>query len=363
MTRRSDSVTIRDVAKHAAVSVATVSRFMNSKSQVSQELSERIQQVMMDLNYQPHAAARHLATHQTHTIGLILHNVHSDFFSPLLSGIESVVNENQYNLLVATYKSPARSDSMPQIGAHNTDGILVFADSLSEEHLTLLCRNNFPLVLIHRTPPANLKIPFVTVENKAATRELIDHLIEKHNRRTIVFLQGPHEQEDSHWREQGYREALESHGIPFNASLLMDGDFSSQVAYENIKSYLNQNFPPKFDAIFTGNDYAAMGVLTALKEAGLRVPEDVAVVGFDDSRLSPFLNPPLTTVRAPTEAVGRTAAQLLFDQIKAQPAEFVILLPTEIVIRQSCGCLHEAATPPEIIPFAGGELLRINTLP
>jgi LacI family transcriptional regulator len=342
MTRRSDSVTIRDVAKHAAVSVATISRFINQNAPVSQEAAERIQQVMLDLNYKPHAAARHLATRRMQTIGLVLHNMHTDFFAPLLSGIESVVNANQYNLLVATYKSPRGKKSQPPVGPHNTDGMLVFADSLSEEHLAQLCRDKFPLVLIHRTPPVNLNIPFVTVENKAATHQIIDHLIEVHKRRCILFLRGPHEQEDSQWREQGYRDSLASHGIPFDAKLMIDCEFSGEIAYLKIKQLLAEN-TIHFDAIFTGDDDAAIGALTALHETDLLIPEDVSVAGFDDSRLSSFLNPPLTTVRAPTQEVGRCAAGLLFNLIKDQPAEPVTLLPTELIIRRSCGCLAEAA--------------------
>jgi LacI family transcriptional regulator len=217
--------------------------------------------------------------------------------------------------------------------------MLVFADSLSGEHLTQLCQSKFPLVLIHRTPPDYLKTPFVTVENKTTTRKIISHLIEEHGRRSILFLRGPHEQEDSYWREQGYREALVAHGIPVDPNLILDGEFDGKVAYQNIKIFLNQN-RYKFDAVFTGDDDAAIGAMTVLVEAGLRIPEDVAVVGFDDSRLSPFLAPSLATVRAPTEEVGRTAACLLFNLIKEQPAESVMLLPTEIIIRHSCGCLQ-----------------------
>ncbi len=342
MTRKSSSVTIRDVAKHAAISVATVSRFINQKAPVSQDVAERIQQVMLDLHYVPHATARLLATRQTKTIGLIVHNIHTDFFVPLLTGIESVVSKNQYNLLVATYKSPVRRNSQPPIGAHNTDGMLIFADSLSEEHLTHLSLNDFPLVLIHRTPPANLKIPCVTVENKTATHKIIDHLIEVHNRRAIIFLNGPHEQEDTCWRQQGYCDSLEAHGIPIDQNLIMDGEFSGEIAYEKIKKLIAENKIP-FNAIFSGNDDAAIGALTALQEADLRVPGDVSVVGFDDSRLSPFLNPPLTTVRAPTTEVGRCAANLLFNLINNQLVEPITLLPTEITIRRSCGCMPAAA--------------------
>lgn len=361
MTRKSSSITIRDIARHAGVSVATISRYINQNAPVSPEVAERISQVMTDLSYTPHAAARHLATRRTQTIGLVLHNMHTDFFAPLLSGIESIISENRYNLLVATYKSPASKDSQPPIGSHNTDGMLVFADSLSDEHLAQLSQNNFPLVLIHRTPPVNLQIPFVTVENKAATHKIIDHLIEVHNRHSIIFLRGPHEQEDSQWREQGYRDALAAHGICFDPALMIDGEFNGETAYHNIKNII-ANSHLQFDAIFTGDDDAAIGALTALSEAGLRVPEDVSVVGFDDSRLSPFLNPPLTTVRAPTEEVGRTAARLLFDQIRDLPAEPVTLLPTEIIIRRSCGCLHEAANLSENISAQGGDQPQIKFL-
>jgi LacI family transcriptional regulator, galactose operon repressor len=339
--RRSDSVTIREVATQARVSVATVSRFINQNAPVSVETAERIQQVMLDMNYQPYAAARHLVTRRTQTIGLVLYSLQTDFFLPLLSAIEAAVSENQYNLLVAGYKSPVRKDSQPPIGAHNTDGLLVFADSLSDEHLMQLSRSGFPLVLLYRTSPPNLKIPFVTVENRIATRKIIDHLIEEHGRRSIILLRGPQGQEDSQAREQGYCDSLEEHGIAIEKSLFMDGDFNSEVAYLSIKELVSGTHH-HFDAIFTGDDDAAIGVLTALNEVGLRVPEDVAVVGFDDSRLSTFLNPPLTTVRAPTEEVGRTAMRLLFAQIHEQPAESVTLQPTGIILRRSCGCPYEA---------------------
>ena len=123
---------------------------------------------------------------------------------------------------------------------------------------------------------------------------------------------------------------------------MVDGEFTGEVAYKNLKNLIAQN-KCHFDAVFTGDDDAAIGALTAIQETGLRIPEDVSIVGFDDSRLSPYLNPPLTTVRAPTEEVGRCAANLLFNLIKEQPANLVTLLTTEIIIRRSCGCLVNAA--------------------
>ena len=235
MTSRSNSVTIRDVARQAGVSVATISRYINQNTPVSAGLAGRIQRVMLDLNYQPHLVARHLASRRTRTVGMVLNNIYTDFFSPMLSGIEAVVSENQYNLLVTTYKAPARKSSLLPIGVQNTDGMLVFADCLDEEHLKQLRRSHIPLVLIHRTSPPNLNIPSVTVENRTATRKLIDHLIEAHNRRSILFLRGPRQQEDSYSREQGYLDSLKAHGIAVDQNLFADGSFFSAIAYQNIK--------------------------------------------------------------------------------------------------------------------------------
>lgn len=337
MTRKSSSVTIRHVAKHANVSVATVSRFINQNAPVSHDVAERISQAMMDLSYSPHAAARQLATRRTRTIGLLLTDMHNDFFAPLVCGIETSVSEHRYNLLVATYKPALRDEVQLPLGPHNTDGLLVFVDGLNEDQLAQLYMTQFPLVLIHRAPPAHLKIPFVTVENKLATRKIIDHLIEEHGRRRIMFMRGPSNQEDSHWRELGYRASMEAHGITVDEAMILYGGFELGIAQVALQNYLSQN-GCNFDAVFTGDDDAAMGVLPTLKEAGILVPEDVSVAGFDDSRLSPYLDPPLTTVRAPTEQVGHIAANQLFNILLGEPSEEATLLPTEIILRRSCGC-------------------------
>jgi LacI family transcriptional regulator len=337
MILKSSPVTIRDVARYAGVSAATISRYMNQNASVSQETADRISQIILDLDYRPHAAARHLATRRTRTVGLLMTNMHNDFFAPLISGIETVVSDNKYNLLVATYKPAIRQEMQVPIGPHNTDGLLVFADTLDEDQLTQLSRTKFPLVLIHRTPPAHLKIPFVTVENKTATRKIIDHLIEVHGRRRILFIRGPKDQEDSHWREIGYRTVLEAHGLLVDEKMILAGELEHDIAQRALGEYLSQG-NCDFDGVFTGDDDSAIGVLVALKEAGMRVPEDVSVVGFDDSRLSPFVDPPLTTVRAPTEEVGHTAACQLFHLIYEEPVQQVTLLATETILRRSCGC-------------------------
>ncbi|HKJ38266.1 MAG TPA: LacI family DNA-binding transcriptional regulator [Anaerolineales bacterium] len=338
MRKRSSSVTIRDVAKNAGVSVATVSRYINRTAPVSEDVAKRLKSVMSELRYVPHAAARNLATRKTRVIGLLLNNLHNDFFVPLLNGVEAVVRKMGYNLIVATYHADIRNETTPPIGPHNTDGLLVFSDGLVDEDLVNLNETGFPMVLVHRTPPVSTTIPSITVENVEVTKELIDHLIRVHGKRRILFLRGPILQEDSVHREHGYKSALEQNGIPFDENLILNGEFERDISFDVMNHFLENGSRVDFDAVFTGDDDAAIGVLRSLQKHGLSVPQDVAVVGFDDLGFAPFLNPPLTTVRAPTEEVGRLAAEKLFKLLEDQPVNEVMILPTEIIFRSSCGC-------------------------
>src|SRR5215216_118988 len=339
MTRRSSSVTIRDVARQAGVSVATVSRYINQNVPVSPEVAERLETVLTRLRYVPHAAARHLASRKTRVVGLLLNNLHSDFFVPLLNGIETVIRQKGYNLIVATYHANSREYSQPPIGPHNTDGLLVFSDGLVDDDLVNLTNSGFPMILVYRNSPPSLSIPSVTVENVEATQNLVDHLIKVHNKKRILFLRGPIHQEDSIKRELGYRNALEYSGIDFDENLVLNGDFERDIAYQAMDHFLGNGRRVAFDAVFTADDDAAKWAHKALQQHGLKVPEEIAVIGFDDLGFAPFLNPPLTTVRAPTETVGRMAAERLFAILENQPAnETQVILPTEIIYRRSCGC-------------------------
>ena len=336
-SRKASPVTIFDVAKRAGISVATVSRVLNHTAVVTPKTVARVQAAIDELKYVPHTAARNLATRKTNTLGLLLADIHGDFFAPLLSGIENATSEAGFDLLISTSGRPGPRKEFPRsLGEHNTDGLLIFADSLGETGLAHCHESGFPTVLIHQTPPDSMDIPCVTVENKAASRKIVEHLIVEHGRRRIAFLKGPAGHEDSYWREMGYREALEAHGIGFDPKLVALGEFDRNVAAASVKNLLATNL--EIDAIFSGDDEAAVGVLAALQETGKRVPEDIAVVGFDDQRLSAYLTPPLTTVRAPTERVGYEAASQLVKLIRTGQADRLTLLPTEMIIRRSCGC-------------------------
>ncbi len=330
---------ISDVAEMANVSISTVSRVLNGSAPVAAETVTRVLEAVSRLNYRPSQAARILAGQKTRTIGLALPEISGSFFMPMLRGIELGVQERGYDLLVHASSIPAHVNGRPHpLGEHNTDGLLVFTDSLDEAELARLHHNGFPLVLLHRSSPVGLDIPCVTVENKDGARKLVDHLIAAHGLKRIAFLAGPEGNEDSHWREVGYREALAANRVPFDPALIGLGGFSGEQAGNTVAAWIACGDLP--EAIFAGDDDSAAGVIPALSSPGIRVPQDIAVVGFDDVPFSRFLTPALTTVRAPIEQAGRTAAHQLIRQIDGEAVEPLVLLPTELIIRGSCGCDH-----------------------
>lgn len=332
--------TIIDVAERAGVSIATVSRVMNRAGTVAETTAAKVWDAISELNYSPHAAARGLASRRTNTLGLIVREISGEFFQPMLRGIESAACENGFDLLIHCTQRVVDLNTLPHhlLSEHNSDGLLVFTNSLEDSEIIRLHSAQFPLVLLHRSPPADLEIPCITVENKAGARRMVDYLIEQRGYRRIAFLAGPPESEDALWREMGYRESLAAHNIPFDAALVGIGGFDEQVAHQAASQLLQAG--TQIDAIFAADDDSAVGTLAAAKEAGLRVPEDIAVVGFDDISLARHLNPPLTTVRAPIEQAGREAVRQLINLIRTGNVERLILLPTELVIRRSCGSVE-----------------------
>lgn len=330
--------TMACVAKRAGVSIATVSRVINRTAPVAPETEARVRTAIAALNYRPHTAAQVLAGRKTNTLGLLHPEIAGDFFSLMLRGVEAGARENGMGLLIySTEAREASTVSLPSpLGEHNTDGLLVFTDSLSDVELLRFYQMRFPVVLLYRSSPKGLDIPCVTVENKSGARQVVEHLIKVHGCRRVAFLTGPEGHEDSYWREMGYREAMAAHGIPFDPALVAVGGFDDQEAQDAVSHWLLAGL--EFDAIFAGDDEAAVGALTALNRAGKRVPHDVALVGFDDTHLSCYLNPPLTTVHAPIEQTGYEAVRQLMRLIRTGRADPLVLLPTGLVIRHSCGC-------------------------
>jgi len=181
--------TIADVARHAEVSIATVSRVLNGTTPVQPAKADRVRLAMDELQFVPRQAARVLASRRTNTIGLVMSEISGAFFPPMLKGIEASAHESGYDLLIHSTKK--EGPSRRPLGEHNTDGLRIFTDSLDHRDLHRLYNMNFPIVLLHQTPPDSLNIPVITIENKDGAAMLVNHLIETHDRRRIVFLRGP----------------------------------------------------------------------------------------------------------------------------------------------------------------------------
>jgi DNA-binding LacI/PurR family transcriptional regulator len=334
-TQPATRATIEDVARQAGVSAMTVSRVINKTGPVASGTAERIYSAITALNYIPHRGARALAAQKTNTIGLIFPEITDVFFFELIRGIQLRVAEHGYALLLYSNGRPEEIDilNLP-LGEHNTDGLIVFTDSLGDEALARLHARGFPLVLLHRSSPAGLDIPSVAFQNQNGAYQMAEHLIRCGHRR-IAFLAGAPGNEDSARREAGYRQALAAHNLPVDPALIGLGGFDDLVAATAVSQWLRDGI--QMDAIFAGDDVSARGAIQAIQQAGRRVPEDIAVVGFDDALLSQHLDPPLTTVRAPIEEAGRVAADQLICLIHTGEAERLTLLPTELIIRRSCG--------------------------
>jgi DNA-binding LacI/PurR family transcriptional regulator len=194
----------------------------------------------------------------------------------------------------------------------------------------------FPMVLLFFTPPSNARIPYVGFDNTTGLCQVVEHLVQVHGRRRIVYLRGPVGNFDSEEREAAFRQTMERLGVPVYPELVARGNYSSISAEQAIQELIERGVD--FDAVFAGDDDAATGVLAALRRNGRSVPEDVAVVGFDDIPFSVHLNPPLTTVHAPVEQAGYVAASKLLSLLAGERPELATRLPVELVIRQSCGC-------------------------
>ena len=246
MTQR---ITIADVAKAAGVSTATVSRVLNKTGKVADSTSTKVFTAVAALEYVPHSGARMMAASRTYNLGLVTPGISNFFFTDLLRGIEQTAYDNGYNLIIFKTDGRFSAEKAPQlpIGQQNSDGLIVFTDSLSDEHILRLHNRNFPLVLLHRLPPKETNIPSVTFQNREGARQLVEYLVQCGHQR-IAYLAGPEGNEDSFCRQQGYEDALAANQIQQDPQLVKIGGFSAQQAATAVTEWIEQG--TIIDAIF-----------------------------------------------------------------------------------------------------------------
>ena len=334
------AVTIYDVAERAGVGIATVSRVLNTSPRVREATRQRVLAAIEELNYYPGAAARTLLSGRTRTIGFILcqspNRIFADAFLPeVLRGVGDAVQENGFRVLVHSVEDVSAPQAYIRlVREKHTDGIILSGPRSDDQQLPRLKAEGFPVVLLGQLPGSD--IPFVDVDNVGAARQAVNHLLGLGHRRVGMITNAPLAYTAARDRLAGYRQALEEARISFDEELVRYGDFREESGRAAMNQLLDLAAPPT--AVFVASDLVAFGGLVAIKQRGLTIPDDVALVGFDDVQLAHYVDPPLTTVQLPAYDLGYWAATLLTQLIDDEPVEKQeILLQTELVVRQSCG--------------------------
>ncbi|HTY01680.1 MAG TPA: LacI family DNA-binding transcriptional regulator [Bacteroidota bacterium] len=332
------SVTIRDVAKKAGVSVATVSRVLNNSALVTDKTRNRIQSVAEKLRYIPNASARGLNTRRSDIVALLLPAVNGDFFSEVIRGADEAAGEQGYHILVSSHHNdPSEMQAELQVIAGRVDGLLLMAPNQDAHTLRRkILPSNLPSVLLN-CRPGREPLDALTVDNKTGAMEVVAHLI-GHGHRRIAIIKGLKENIDSRERLEGYRQALKQYGCERLSALEIEGSFVESSGYDAVPAILNLR--PRPTAVFASNDAMAVGALSALLDAGVSIPGEIALAGFDDTPGVQYLTPSLTTVKVPISDLGAQAMKRVLDKVhgrkRLKPEHLV--LPTELVIRHSCGC-------------------------
>ena len=336
--------TMKDVAAHAAVSVATVSAVLNGNKYVSSGLAQRVRESIKQLGYERNSLAQGLKTQTSHAIGLIISDITNPFFTSVVRGVEDVANTRNFSLILGNTDEDLKKEKsyIRLLESKRADGLIVAVTAGSHEYLHAWPARHLPLVSIDRSLFA-LGIDSVLVDNVAGACKAVEHLIKLGHRRigVVTGIPGITTTEE---RLTGYKQALEAHGIPFDPTLVAIADSRVEGGKYGTLQLLTQG-TTRPTAFFVMNGLMVIGALQAITEVGLRCPQDIALVGFDDFEWAAVMHPRLTTVRQPTYEIGRRAAQILFERLEKRdtvPQE-VRLLP-QLIIRESCGALLQVST-------------------
>lgn len=334
--------TIRDIARLAGVSVATVSRVLNHYPDVSEETKQRVLQVAAQLDYRPSAAARALVTRRSNVIGVFYLHEHENnvvlhpFFQEVLVGLKRTVGRAGFDMLFFTSQAPG-DESYTYVKRclhHRVDGVVLLGVDRADPGVAELGSSGIPCVAVD-VDILGPRTGYVISDNTGGARSAVAHLANLGHRR-IALINGIANHRVGHDRFLGYCEALAQAGIPYRSEYVLDHDFTWEHGYNAARRLLDLPEPPT--AIFAAADYTAIGAIKAIQERGLRVPGDVAVVGFDDIQMASMVHPALTTVRQDKEGLGREAGEALIRLIEEPDARPpVVTLPTELVVRESCG--------------------------
>jgi LacI family transcriptional regulator len=335
-------ITIKDIARMTGVSHTTVSRALNDKSRIRNETKEKILSVARKLNYQPNFIARSLVMRRTKTLGLVITTIANPFYNELALGIESTVRGLGYSIILCCTNSDLSSEKhyIDILRSKGVDGIIFTSAHMGDPNIVTLAEEGFPLVLVNRRTYHSIvkeKVDYIGVDNILGGFLAVEHLI-KLGHRKIGIIGGSSESSVGFERLEGGKKAFETYGLEEIKDYFLDGDFLKDSGYQGGKQFLKLADPPT--AIFATNDYMALGAYQSLLEEGYRVPEDIALIGFNDIEFTSMKGIELTTIGQKKFEMGALAVKTLVEKIdggEIKPSTKEILLKPELIIRKSCG--------------------------
>lgn len=330
--------TLEVVAELAGVSRATVSRVVNGSSKVSPEVQATVTKAIAELGYVPNRAARTLVTRRTDTVVLIMHErtdtlFEDPFFANVLRGVNAALSTTDLQLVLLHARGDKqRERALRYVCNGHVDGALLISMHGDDPMPNAITAAEIPMVAMGR-PPSGPRADYVDADNAGGGRDAVRHLVGT-GRRCLATVAGPLDMSAGVDRLRGYVEATRAAGMRVAANRVAHGDFTEAAGYRGMKLLLERT--PKIDGVFVASDLMGVGALRALREIGRRVPDDVAIVGFDDAPLAAYADPPLTTIRQPIERLGQEMVRLLLHRLSEPHGEpKTIILPTELVVRSS----------------------------
>lgn len=337
-------ITIKEVAERAEVSITTVSHVINKTRFVSDELSQRVFTAMRELDYQPNILARSLRSGRTKTIGLVIPDISNLFFAEISRKIEDKGFEFGYNVILCNTDEDILKEQryINVLISKQVDGIIFFSTGGSSGITRNLIESNLPLVVADRET-LDIDADVVLIDNEKGGYDATKYLISLNHKR-IACISGPSPITPSAQRVEGYKRALQEANIPFDKSLLRTSNFKFEGGEEEMLKLMNLPVPPT--AVFVCNDMMALGAILAIRKVGKKVPDEISIVGFDNTPLSNFICPPLTTVSQPIKKMADLIVELLIEKIRIKenrkrekeliPEYGKYILDTELIIRESC---------------------------
>ena len=331
-------ITLADIARKAGVSKMTVSRVISGKGQIAAETRVRVMRIIDEMGYHPNLIARSLASRRSMILGVIIpwkeRLLLDNYFAQVLSGVTDVALRHNYRILLCPVEID-RNDRKQYVNITRTrllDGLILVQTKTDDPNIDGLADSGFPFVLVNQRRNSK-NCSFVDSQNIMGAQTAVRYLYDR-GHRDIAFVAGSMDESNGRDRFQGYRQTLKALGLPYREERVVYGDFSEETAYRESARLFQGGERPT--AVFCSDDYMAIGVMRRIHESGLRVPEDIAVVGFDDIEMAAHLQPTLTTVRQQMVELGRTSADILLALIEGgRKASVRRLLPTELVKRNS----------------------------